>query len=875
MVNTFIGNLGHYFVIIAFVLSLVSTFSYWYASSRKDDKELRSWKKLARVSFIGHGLAVFGIVITLFYIIHGHYYEYHYAWSHSSNNLPTHYMISCFWEGQEGSFLLWIFWHVLIGFALLKAAKKWEIEVMPVFTLVQAFLVSMILGVVVLNLKIGSSPFALLRDVIDAPIFKTNPDFIPKDGTGLNPLLQNYWMVIHPPTLFLGFALTLIPFAFCIAGLKTKLYKDWVQPALPWAQVAAAILGIGIMMGAYWAYETLNFGGYWNWDPVENAVYIPWLVLVAAIHVMITFKSKGSALIASMILVIASFILVLYATFLTRSGVLGEASVHSFTDLGLSGQLLIYLFAFIGISVYLLVRSWKELPSTDEEISTYSREFWIFLGATTLCLSAFQVLNPTSYPVYNALLGFFGIESNLAPPADQVVYYTKFQIWFGVVIALLSGTGQFFWWKKMDKDKLKSAITIPLILTLLFSSVIILLAKVHQPVYILLLTACIYSIVANGSILIKLLKTNVNLAGGAITHMGVAMMLLGILFSSGYSKVISLNTTGLLYNREFPEEMNKENLLLFRNQPQKMLDYSTIGRDGVITKSNAEEYGYSLVYKGPRVESEDFPDFINKDEVIPTHDPFKAITKEDLVYKGKTYAKKGDTIQVYGENTYYEIEYTTSNGDVFNLFPRIQNNPQMGTVVSPDIRTFWGSDLYTHLTNMPDPDAANKWTEPENHLLSIGDTFFVNDYVARLENVVRVDDVVGADLGEGDVAVKANIRLYGLEKEYEASPIYMIKDRQVGMQADVLPDLGVKIKMEKIDPNTGTFTFTSQTTQKDWVILKVIEKPFINILWIGTIVMSLGFVIAINRRFREYSKTGGKSLRKSNKGGKKKTPKMA
>ena len=186
---------------------------------------------------------------------------------------------------------------------------------------------------------------------MDAPVFQMNPDFIPKDGNGLNALLQNYWMVIHPPTLFLGFATTLVPFAYCIAGLWTGKVNDWIRPALPWALFSAMVLGVGILMGAYWAYETLNFGGYWNWDPVENAVYVPWLVLVASYHTMITYRKSNTALKTSVILVVATFILILYSTFLTRSGILGESSVHSFTDLGLSGQLLIYLLVFTILSI--------------------------------------------------------------------------------------------------------------------------------------------------------------------------------------------------------------------------------------------------------------------------------------------------------------------------------------------------------------------------------------------------------------------------------------------------------------------------------------------------------------------------------------------
>jgi len=830
----FIGELGHFAVIASFTASLTSAYAYAESYRTALEIEKKSWLSLARKAFWIQAFFVGVIVASLFTIIYNHWYEYHYAWSHSSNNLPVQYMISCFWEGQEGSFLLWIFWHVCLGIILLRTTRTWEAPTMLIFMLVQAFLLSMILGVVLpfLQIKIGSSPFTLLRDVVKAPIFQLNPDYKPEDGNGLNPLLQNYWMVIHPPTLFLGFALTLVPFAYCLAGILSGKIREWVIPALPWAIVGAGILGIGIMMGAYWAYETLNFGGYWNWDPVENAVYIPWLILVAAIHVMIVFRKNNTALKTAIILVISAFLLVLYATFLTRSGILGESSVHSFTDLGLSGQLLMYWLFFVVMSAGLVAWRWKMIPSSSEEVSVYSREFWIFMGVTTLILASFQVLLPTSIPVWNKLVGLFGIESRLATPADQVMFYTKFQLWFAIAIALLSGTGQFFFWRKMEANQLRQVIALPVIVALLLATALITIAQIRDFKYILIVVVSLYSIISNLTILVKLLKTqNFKLSGGAITHIGVATMLLGILFSAGYSKTISLNNTGFFYNKDFSEEMNKEHLLLFRGQPQKMQDYT-------------------LVYKGIRMESENVKGFLDKEDLFPTESPFRAILK-------KPYGnyQVGDTIQIYHENMYYEIEYTSPDGKRFSLYPRIQFNTKMGQesnlVPSPDISSFWNKDLYTHVTNIPDPQAETKWSEPETFVLHIGDTFYLNDYVAILQTVEKAPQVVGVALGKEDVAVVANIKVMTKTGEFEMKPYFIIKDRQVGLMPYTVPELGVRIIFEKIEPEKQSFTFTVRTTQRDWLILKAIEKPYINLLWIGTILVSIGFGVASYRRFQD------------------------
>ncbi len=570
MIHYFPGNLGHLLVILAFVSAIVAT----YAFAKNINDHEQKWTRFAKGAFYVHAIAIFSIVITLFVMISGHMFEYHYVYNYTSKFLPPYYQVSSFWNGQEGSFLLWMFWNAVLGLILIHTNKSWRPSLMAVFTFTQVFLVSMIMGVVIFDVKIGSSPFILLRDVVSDAIFRIQPDFIPEDGRGLNPLLQNYWMVIHPPTLFLGFATTVIPFAYAIAGLITGKYKEWIRPALPWAQFSAAVLGVGILMGAYWAYETLNFGGYWNWDPVENAIYVPWLVMVAGIHTMIAFKKSDAALKASIILILSTYVLIVYSTFLTRSGVLGNASVHSFTDLGLSGQLLIYLFVFTGLSTFLAARAWKNIPESKEETSAYSREFWIFMGATVLSLMAFQVIIPTSIPVWNEIVEAFGGTSNMAPPADQVGFYTQFQLYFAILLAVLSGTGQFFWWKKIDGKKLKQELTVPVMLSLVVTALIFILAKVQNIWYLLLLTASIYSIFANGKILISVARSNIKLSGGSIAHIGVAMMLIGILFSSGYSKILSKNNTGLLWSKEFPDEVNQNNLLLFLNEPRQMAGYS-------------------------------------------------------------------------------------------------------------------------------------------------------------------------------------------------------------------------------------------------------------------------------------------------------------
>jgi len=833
----FIGNLGHVFVILAFVSSLITAFSYFKAAQL--DKDLnKGWISNGRFAFWVHSISVIGVVVVLYTIIRNHYFEYHYAWAHSSIHLPTYYMISSFWEGQEGSFLLWMFWHSLIGLALIYTNKAWEAPVMTIFALVQGFLASMILGVVIFDIKIGSTPFILLRDVLNDQIFTLNPEFIPEDGTGLNPLLQNYWMVIHPPTLFLGFAGTLVPFAFVIAGLWKKKYTEWIRPALPWALGTAAVLGLGIMMGAYWAYETLNFGGYWNWDPVENAVYVPWLFLIAAIHTMLTARKSPTSLKTTIVLTILSFVLILYSTFLTRSGILGESSVHSFTDLGLSGQLLLYLVFFVIIAIIISWRRWKSLPANEGEISPYNRVFWILTGSITLCLMGFQVLIPTSIPVWNSIVELFGGVSNLAPPAEQVTFYSNIQIWFGIAVALISGAAQFFWWRKMNRENLFKEFANPVLITLVLSIIIMAIADVDRVSYILLLTAGVYTIVANGAILYQVFKNNFKVTGGSIAHFGIGLILIGIMFSSGYSDIISRNLSGVKLADGGSDEFESENIRLFIEEQMDM-------------------GSYQLQYLGQRLTAAGIGGYFDKRNVIPTADPYYVIALSDFKTSKNQEVLKGDTLKINPENTYYEIEYKNQKGRAFNLFPRIQMNEQMGGIIpSPDIKKYFGKDLYTHINGIPDPNIDIEWTKTVETRVKVGEQFFVKDYVTIIEEIIPLKSGENSVIGDFDVGIKAKLKVLGKTKDYYAGPYFVIKDMQVGSLPSTIEELGIRFSVINVHPESNEFTLGIQTTSKDYVILKAIEMPLINLLWTGTILTIFGMAIATRRRYIDFKQRG-------------------
>ncbi len=802
------GKLGQFFIILSFGSALLATISYYFATINKNRGkvlESESWQKIARTAFMLNLVAIIGIGSCLFYIIYNHLFEYHYAWAHSSKTLPVYFIISCFWEGQEGSFWLWTFWQGILGFVIFRKAKSWESSVMTTIMFSQTFLASMLIGIEVFGTRIGSSPFILLRTAIDGPIF-SRPDYLSliQDGNGLNPLLQNYWMVIHPPTLFLGFASMIVPFAYATAGLWEKRYKEWIKPALPWALFAAMVLGTGIIMGSFWAYEALNFGGFWAWDPVENASIIPWLTLIAAVHVIIAYKNSGHSYFTATFLVMISFILVLYASFLTRSGILGETSVHAFTDLGMFWHLVIFVLTFLSLSVWLLVSRWKELPITKKDEETYSREFWLFIGALVLTVACVQIIATTSIPVFNAIFG-----TKLAPPANIIQHYNKWQVPFAVVIAFISAFSQFLKYKKTDVKKFYISISVSLVVALIIAGIIGYITKVYgNAMYMILTYASVFSILANAKILGEAFKGKWKLAGSAIAHIGFALILVGALVAAATHKTVSINNTGTDFGDEFAKANNpKENIILYKDEPVKM-------------------DRYTVTYMGDSVK---------------------------------------------GVNTYYRVNYKVideKSGSIkenFDLYPHAQQNVKMQQIIaSPDTRHYLFHDIYTHVSSVPLKEEDHMGAEghsddktyekPVIHEINIGDTIRFREGFMVIKGVNKDAKIQNIPIKNGDMAIGLQVEVNQNGKKYTAEPIYLLKG---GVKYDfgkTIDEAGLKLRFTNIYPAKNKLELTvyqKPKAEKTWIVMKAIEFPYINLFWGGTIIMVIGFLLSIFRRNKE------------------------
>lgn len=257
---------------LALLAALFSAFFFW-VGAKGNEKLLKVGQRTYYIFFF-FTLFTSANLLCLFLT---HRFEVEYVYNHSSSDLPWFYLLSGFWAGQEGRFLLWLFLGSLLGIFIVSGRDKTKRDSYQGYTMFFYLLAQITLLVLLLK----KSPFSLLPDV-------------PVEGGGLHPLLQDFWMVVHPPVVFLGYAALAVPFAYALAALVKNAYEGWTRLVLPWVGFSCLSLGAGIFLDSYWNYKVLGWGGYWGWDPVENAPLVPWLLSIALMHGLIMEKTKGA-----------------------------------------------------------------------------------------------------------------------------------------------------------------------------------------------------------------------------------------------------------------------------------------------------------------------------------------------------------------------------------------------------------------------------------------------------------------------------------------------------------------------------------------------------------------------------------------------------
>jgi len=442
------ADLGNILLFFLFPVSVFTALTALAAGVTKRSGLLEAARRGAYAAFAVTTLAV----LALEYLLITSDFSIEYVASNTNLALPMFYKIVALWAGHNGSLLLWT-WIVTIFIAIVAFQnRRKNNDLMPyvLFVIASTMVFFSILSVFIAN------PFQTLYQDLG----NTLQEFAVQDGRGLNPLLQHPAMVIHPPILFIGYVGSVVPFAFAIAALITgKLGAGWIHTTRRWALTTWGFLAIGIVLGGKWAYVELGWGGYWAWDPVENASLLPWLTSTAYLHSVMIQERKGMLKIWNMALVIATYLLSIFGTFLTRSGVV--SSVHAFANSGLGPAFAIFLSMGIIFSVTLLLYRRKDLKPDEEMESLVSRESGFLFNNLLFLLATIAVLWGTLFPVISEL--FTGDQITVGPP-----WFNNIMIPIGLALLLLTGAGPLLAWRHTSVETLKRSFGWPILGSLIF-----------------------------------------------------------------------------------------------------------------------------------------------------------------------------------------------------------------------------------------------------------------------------------------------------------------------------------------------------------------------------------------------------------------------
>ena len=433
-----IADLGYAAVLIAFLGATYAAVAGAVGGSRRDQRLVASARNASVAIFPLLALAS-GLLITL--LLQGDF-SINYVWQVSSREMPTYLKVTALWGGQAGGLL---FWNLLLaGFTAAAMLRKWgeQRALMPYAILVASLTQIFFIGLV----AFVENPFARIEGIV------------PMDGRGLNPLLRHPGMIIHPPMLYLGFTGFTVPYAFAMAALISgKLDEGWIRTTRRWTLVAWLFLSLGLILGGRWAYDVLGWGGYWAWDPVENASLIPWLAGTAFLHSVIIQEKRNMFKGWNMFLVIATYLLVILGTFIVRSGVI--SSVHSFAQSAVGPLFFGFLGIMIVFSVYWMIRRWEELSTGNRLESLYSREAAFLANNFVFLAILIATLWGTIYPIISEL--FTGEKVTVGPP-----FYNRVNGPLFVVLIILMGVAPLTMWYRTSAQRIGMAIRWPAVAAL-------------------------------------------------------------------------------------------------------------------------------------------------------------------------------------------------------------------------------------------------------------------------------------------------------------------------------------------------------------------------------------------------------------------------
>jgi cytochrome c-type biogenesis protein CcmF len=556
------AEIGYITLILAFVACLYSIAAYLFGLRGNHPRIVNTAKKSVLAAGILYSVSAFTLIIALI----SHQFRIEYVASYTSNDMTLPYLFSALWAGNAGSLLLWG-WIISLSAVLVVFKKRKHCQELVSYASVVIMFVQTF--------------FLLLLIFANNPFRELDPNLVPLDGRGLNPLLENPGMIFHPPALLAGYAVFVVPFGFAIAALiSRRLNNDWLLLIKRWSILGWLLLGVGNLIGAWWAYAELGWGGYWGWDPVENAGLMPWLVATAFIHSIMIQKRKGILKTWSMILIILAFLLTIFGTFITRSDIL--SSVHTFGETAVGPFFLAFLiFLTIG-SIALLVYRRKDLKDDSEVSSLFSREGVFLLNNILLFGATFVIFWGTIFPTISEAVSSTKI--NVATS-----YFNQVAIPFLLAIVLLSGICILITWQQVSIKKLRSNILWSIITALLV--VLVLLSfGMHHWYALIVYFICTFAISALFSQWFReilalsqakainwfkacwlLLTTNRSRYGGFIVHIAIVIIAIGVVGSSLFDieneaellpeESMSINNYTITFNNLIPESSNTKMII--------------------------------------------------------------------------------------------------------------------------------------------------------------------------------------------------------------------------------------------------------------------------------------------------------------------------
>ena len=514
-------ELGHYCLIASLVVCAFGMIAAIVGGVQKNLPLVRSAENCLIANFVILGVAS----LCLWYLLLTDEFLVEYVAGYSATDIPTRFKFTAFWGGQKGSLLLWALVLSFFSFLVTVQNRHRNRDLMP-------YAAAVLLGTIcffMLLLNFATNPFETLN-------------FIPEDGQGLNPLLQNYYMIIHPPVLFLGYVGLAIPFALAMGALISgRLDTSWLRTARRWTLVAWIFLTFGVTLGGMWAYEELGWGGYWAWDPVENASFMPWLIATAFLHSVMITEKKGMLRIWNFVLILLAFELSIFGTFITRSGVI--SSVHSFalSSVGPFFVIFLALSTFLGL-FWIFYRS-KELHSEKRMNSFLSREASFLLNNLLFVAICFAIFWGTVFPILSEWVQ--GEKITVSMP-----FFNTVNLPLGLALLILTGVCPLIAWRKSSAKNFKRNFLTPLGAGFL-SGVVAVALGVRDLIPLVFFSACgfvamtmIYefykgararqTIRPSGFLvaLMDLTLMNKRRYGGFTIHLGVVLVFAGIIGSS-------------------------------------------------------------------------------------------------------------------------------------------------------------------------------------------------------------------------------------------------------------------------------------------------------------------------------------------------------